>query len=378
MPQTYWNTSHRKACTNMFQYWPSFGRDTHIFCHQATTGLKSQWSGRIHTVTPAMLPDNMVAVLQRRIPPTWLDQRLEKIVSRNIRPREIVICWPGVSGRTIKMLKEIGAVVAVEFINTHRQYSHKILSREYGKLGLEYNHRVSPKTIEADNVRIREADLIFCPNAFVEESITQAAASEGIDIKEKLISSSRGTYLKVDQSPRKLSKMPIVFIFVGEFGVRKGGADIVRAMKDVGPAARLLVAGKVAPDFRAWIEKEGLPDNIEMLGFVKDIGEVYARSDALLFPSLEEGGPKVCYEAAAYGLPMIVTEMGGGRIARDGETGYIVPPSDPTALAAAMRKIVSNGSIYEEMSRKALKNVSRFSWEAIARDRHIQLLTRDL
>ena len=149
-------------------------------------------------------------------------------------------------------------------------------------------------------------------------------------------------------------------------------------MRKVGPSVRLLVAGQIGAEMTEWMAGRDFPENIELLGFVRDIAKVYAEGDALLFPSLEEGGPKVCYEAAAHALPLIVTEMGGGRIAKDGETGYVVPGSDAEALAEAMSRLATERRTYETFSRNVLEKVKDFSWEAISRDRHEKLLERGL
>ncbi len=91
------------------------------------------------------------------------------------------------------------------------------------------------------------------------------------------------------------------------------------------------------------------------------------------FPSLEEGGPQVCYEAAAHGLPMIVTPMGGGRIANE-TNAIIVPSQNPGALAAALREMAANPDLRRRMGAAARVASLEFAWPKVAERRLAQLL----
>jgi glycosyltransferase involved in cell wall biosynthesis len=393
MPSTYWNIGHRRSATNMHRYWPGLGRETHLHCHQASRGIRALWPGEIHAVTPTVLPDPALDLLARRVPRAWFDRRQRATLLRHARPGEVAVCWPGTPRETIRALRAAGVTVACEFINTHCQYSYDILAQAYGRLGLTYEGRITAQAVAEDDMRIREADLLFCPSAFVEESVREAGARLGLgagEVAAKIVPTARGTFLRADRAPRT---GPVgegfAYVFAGEFGVRKGCADIVRAMARAAredPGIRLLVAGRVKDDFRPWLEREGLPENVELLGFVQDMDALYARADALLFPSLEEGSPKVSYEAAAHGLPRVVTQVGGGRIETEGpegRAGYLVPPSDPDALTRAVLHLARDatedgGAAYAAMSRRALEEAARFSWEAISRDRHARLAKRGL
>ena len=54
-----------------------------------------------------------------------------------------------------------------------------------------------------------------------------------------------------------------------------------------------------------------------------------------------EGMPMVLLEAAAAGLPIVATKVGGNHeVVRDGESGYLAPPRDSTALAQAMQRLM--------------------------------------
>ena len=74
------------------------------------------------------------------------------------------------------------------------------------------------------------------------------------------------------------------------------------------------------------------------------------RADVLLHASLSEGLPNVVLEAMACALPVVATDVGGTREAvRDGVEGYLVPPRDPKAAAAALRALWGDLELRERM-----------------------------
>jgi glycosyltransferase involved in cell wall biosynthesis len=71
-----------------------------------------------------------------------------------------------------------------------------------------------------------------------------------------------------------------------------------------------------------------------------------AAADAFVLPSLTEGLPGALVEAMAAGLPCVTTDIPGNReLVRDEETGLLVPPQDPTALARALGRILDDPSL---------------------------------
>jgi len=83
--------------------------------------------------------------------------------------------------------------------------------------------------------------------------------------------------------------------------------------------------------------------NVRFLGFRSDVGGLMAAFDAFILPSLYEGLPNAVLEAMACGKPVIATAVDGTPEAvAHGETGLLVPPRDPRALAGAVLALCSD------------------------------------
>lgn len=117
-----------------------------------------------------------------------------------------------------------------------------------------------------------------------------------------------------------------------------------------------LVAGDPFPgDDRALTELEriGEPvgDRLRLLGFRPDLDRILGAADVVVVPSKRPDPlPNSAIEALAAGLPVVAAAHGGlPEIVRDGQTGVLVTPNDPGALAAAMRALADDPAGRERM-----------------------------
>ncbi len=133
--------------------------------------------------------------------------------------------------------------------------------------------------------------------------------------------------------------------FVGRLLDDKGIRPLVEAqalMAAHGERVRLLIAGDRDPanpasipadEVEGWKHRPG----VELLGLVSGIEKVWARAHVAVLPSRREGLPKSLLEAAAFGRPIVATDVPGCReIARHDVNAFLVPPDDPVALADAI------------------------------------------
>jgi len=117
------------------------------------------------------------------------------------------------------------------------------------------------------------------------------------------------------------------------------------------------------------ISQHGVDARVRMAGHCDDMPAALALSDIVIAPSIEpEAFGRVAAEAGAMGVPAVGSAIGAqGEIIVDGETGLIVPPRDPAALAGAMGKLLVMGeSGRKDMGAKAMLRVrDRFTTSAL-------------
>ena len=144
---------------------------------------------------------------------------------------------------------------------------------------------------------------------------------------------------------------------------KKGLRHLLEAMPrivDSVPEARLVVAGEgtLRPELTALAASLGIGDRLQLLGSRADTIELLAAFDVFVLPSVVEGMSNALIEAMAVGRPVVATDVGGNpEVVVDGETGLIVPPADPHALAAAVVKLLEAPELAVEMGAAGRRRV---------------------
>ena len=116
------------------------------------------------------------------------------------------------------------------------------------------------------------------------------------------------------------------------------------------PNVSFSIAGDVLePDYfaelQALVRDLNLSDRFHFAGGVTDMRQHLSAADIFVLPSRSEGFSNAIIEAMAASLPVVATNVGGNSEAvKDGFTGFLVPPDDPAALAAAISRLLSDQS----------------------------------
>lgn len=120
--------------------------------------------------------------------------------------------------------------------------------------------------------------------------------------------------------------------------------EAVAAVHRQQPDVRLIIAGdgSLRADLERLASSLGLDDGtVRFIGLRTDVPQLMSACDALVLPSRWEGLPMVLLEAAALGLPVVATGVGGNtEIVKDGKNGFVVPPNDAGSLAKAMLQML--------------------------------------
>jgi len=159
-------------------------------------------------------------------------------------------------------------------------------------------------------------------------------------------------------------------LYLGRLAPKKGLQYLVRAAAELDGPYELVVVGdgKRRDDLEALADR--LDVSVTFAGFVDpdDVGACYRDADVFVLPSIEgEGIPNAMLEAMAWGLPVVGTDSGGvGETLRDGETGYLVPMRDSSALANAIQELLDDAERRREMGEAARQYArEQHSWDSL-------------
>lgn len=110
--------------------------------------------------------------------------------------------------------------------------------------------------------------------------------------------------------------------------------------------------------------------DVDWWGYRDDVPEVLAGANIVCLPSYREGLPKSLIEAAACARPIVATDVPGCReIARDRENAILVPPRDPEALAAALRRLIEDPDLRRRLGARGREiAVAEFSLDRVIAD----------
>jgi glycosyltransferase involved in cell wall biosynthesis len=162
-----------------------------------------------------------------------------------------------------------------------------------------------------------------------------------------------------------------VVLYVGRLAAEKSVDSLLEAFRSLPESERadmeLVIAGD-GPLYRELSESIAPRERIRLLGFVEGrrLAELYAASDVFLFPSATETFGNVVLEAMASGTPVIGAAAGGvADTVRHGDTGWLCPPRDAAAFAAALTTLRRDPGLRARLSAAALDYAREQSWDRI-------------
>jgi glycosyltransferase involved in cell wall biosynthesis len=144
----------------------------------------------------------------------------------------------------------------------------------------------------------------------------------------------------------------------GQRHLVEAAALVVRRVPD----ARFVIAGE--GELRAALEKQikdhRLEKHVLLAGFRPDVLSVHKAIDIFVMSSVTEGLGTSLLDAMACGKPVVATATGGiPEVVADGETGVLVAPRDPAAMADAIVRLLEDGNLRQQMGNAGLTRVRR-------------------
>jgi len=153
-------------------------------------------------------------------------------------------------------------------------------------------------------------------------------------------------------------------VFVGGDWHRKGLDKAIRALASA-PPWRLLVVGEGdRSEFEALADSFDVSNRVRFLGRRPDVERVYAAGDAFVFPSEYETFSLVTFEAAASGLPLLVSKISGiEELVVEGDNGWFVSSSEDIARRLAL--LADDPSLRAQMAAAARASSAPYTWPSI-------------
>jgi len=249
-----------------------------------------------------------------------------------------------------------------DVVHTHTHMAARVLARLAGTSArvaivdhLHIENHFRPQRLPAaglralDNTTARLSDRLLA----VSDDTRRAFVAQGYPA-DRIETVSNGIQLPVEDRSNGLRAelgVPAEAPLVGEIARLcdvKGQRELIQAAARV-PGLHVVLAGEdleAGGAFReslvAEAERAGVADRVRFAGF-RPAESVLGALDVFVLPSWIEGMPITVLEAMAHRKPVVATPVGGTpELVVDGETGLLVPPRDPEALADALGALVAD------------------------------------
>jgi glycogen(starch) synthase len=219
---------------------------------------------------------------------------------------------------------------------------------------------------------VHESDSLITCSASMSDEITELFGPGLAEIRviRNGIDAARWPF-----APRQPRRGPAQLLFLGRLEYEKGVHDAIAALPRIRrshPGTTLTVAGSGTQ--QQWLveqaRKHRVLKAVDFVGHVNhdELVRLLHRCDAAVLPSHYEPFGIVALEAAATGIPLVTSNVGGlGEAVIDGQTGASYPPRDVAALAAAVRTVLDDPDAAQRMALAARERLtSAFDWHTVA------------
>ncbi|MGD9345639.1 MAG: glycosyltransferase family 4 protein [Candidatus Aminicenantes bacterium] len=174
---------------------------------------------------------------------------------------------------------------------------------------------------------------------------------------------------------RELNFGPEDFLvgIVAHLADHKGHKFLIKAteiLKEKAPRIKVIIVGEgpLRMELDKLVKQTRVEDMVFFLGFREDVPQILASLDLFVLSSYLEGMGSSILDAMASRLPVVATRTGGiPEVVVNGETGLLVPPKSPAALAKAILRIYEDRALGDRLGQKGYEVVhQKFSAEAMA------------
>ena len=260
---------------------------------------------------------------------------------------DIVHSWLWYSNFLCGLSRKFGLWRRIPFIASQRGDYHA----RYGKFRLWLTEKLIYNT----------ADVLLTNAAQIQRQLHQRYPDKNILSIPNLLELPTETWTH----PKTCNTQEKLIISVGRFAPEKGHRYLIEALnlldrEDVAWRCTFLGEGELETALRALTAEYGLSEQVMFPGFCEDVFSLLLTADVFVLPSLHESSPNALIEAMGIGMPCIASDVGGiVDLIEDEKDGIRVPPQDPTALAAALRRVLTEPEFASELGKNARMTIQQ-------------------
>jgi PST family polysaccharide transporter len=185
--------------------------------------------------------------------------------------------------------------------------------------------------------------------------------------------------------PIRIDSSPVILVFCGRIGQRKGAFDLIHAFAALPLGMRqhsrlILVGDGDLEEGHYLATQHGLAEQTCFTGWIDSStrDQILKQADIFVLPSYNEGLPMAVLEAMAWGLPIISTPVGGiPEVVSSGRNGFLVQPGDIRGLTDAMQQLIADRPLRQTLGAIARQTAGAFDLNLYG-DRLMQIYTSQL
>ncbi len=334
----------RFHAAQLYQCLTTLGHDVHIYATSPARYFKKVPRDRVTFIPkPAQLIQKGLKVRAPRIVSEWSSTAFDVLVSRIMRPADVIWGFNGDSYLTARRAKARGEIYVCDRACPHILTQEALLVRESAELGYPYA-RQTKRTLERFLGEYALAEKIVVPSQYSARSFPK----HGIE-------DTRVTIAPLDANAPKsavndadkmtfdgASETDILVGMVGGSFLRKGILYLLRAVDAMGRDDIRIVLRAHAKGILKHPEAAQLCQKLRVVfvPYLEDINRFYRSLDMFVLPSVDEGFGMVVYEALRNGTPVIATDhVGAIDVMTPGEHYLQVPAADAKRLASAISSL---------------------------------------
>ncbi len=281
------------------------------------------------------------------------------------RPDAIFIHTQVAALRAVGIMRSVPTVVSLD-----------ATPRNFDEQGETYGHRLGHPAAEALKQRLNRRALLAARRLVTWSGWARDSLVRDYGVPAELVEVIHpGVDLSLFRPGTRRPAARPRLLFVGGDFVRKGGRDLLRAVETLADRVQLDIVTSagfdVPPGLPVRVHRGLTPNSEELLALFRE-------ADVFVLPTRGECFAQVIPEAMASGLPIVATGVAGiPEMVRPGVNGFLVPPSDPAALAAALDRLAADPGLRAELGAASLA-IARREHDAMANADRILALLQDV